>query len=292
VTAVVDLVAQQSAVLDLADRGMHLFSVDHPALPTCIGRHALDRPCDGQRGKHPEPPSWVKASTDVPDVLARMFGRGPRNLAIDAGRSGLLVLDEDAPGELDRLCTDLKVSVPVTFTVSTGKGRHLYLRQPADLPFGNGVGRLAAYKIDVRGRSGYVVGPGSVHATGRRYEVIEPAPVAPVPTWLSDALRPAVAPAPPRVRLEGPATGRAVAGVLRVVLSAPQGRRNGALYWAARRLFERVRDAQLDETAAHLMLSDAASAVGLPGGEAAATIDSARKAVLTPDDRQRSPHGR
>jgi hypothetical protein len=57
----------------LANLGLHLFPVDHPELPRCVGRHAPDRPCDGTRGKHPEPWSWSKASTADAPRLAQAF---------------------------------------------------------------------------------------------------------------------------------------------------------------------------------------------------------------------------
>jgi Bifunctional DNA primase/polymerase, N-terminal len=180
----------------LVTLGMYLFPVDHPELRGCVGRHAPDRPCNGERGKHPEPWSWVRESTNDPGTLDRMFGRGPRNVGIDCGRSRLVVLDEDAPGELDRLCTDHGQQLPKTFTVGTGKGRHVYLRQPAALPFTNAVGALRSYRIDLRGRGGYVVGPGSQHATGRTYSILTVAKIAPVPEWIASLLLP-----PPRRRL-------------------------------------------------------------------------------------------
>ncbi len=282
-TAVVDLAAQQTRAAGFAfARGMHLFPVDHPSLPRCAGRHAPDRRCDGTRGKHPEPRSWRRESTNDPRRVERMFGTGLRNLGVDCGRSRLLVLDEDSPGELDRLCADLEVSLPATFTVSTGKGAHLYFLQPDNLPFGNGVGRLAGYRIDVRGRGGYVVGPGSVHQSGRRYEVADSAPIAPMPEWLADALHPRSHVRPPaqHSQHDGCLSNRMVSGVLRVVLDSHEGGRNNALHWSACRLYERVRDGRLGQDAAVAMLLEAAAAVGLPDGEARATVDSARRAVL------------
>lgn len=278
----VDLVAQQQGALALIDLGLHLFTVDHPDLDECAGRHAPDRPCDGQRGKHPEPWSWARGSTDVALTVARMFGRGPRNVGVDCGRSGLVVLDEDAPGELDRACTDLGVALPATFTVSTGKGQHVYLRQPDGVPWGNARGRLGAYAVDVRGRGGYVVGPGSVHASGREYRIADPSPIADAPEWLGAVLAPpARRPARPRAR---PVTRGGLAGVLRVVLNAREGNRNAALYWSSLRLFERVRDGQVDEEAARSMLLDAAHTTGLGDGESRATVESARRKVFGSDD--------
>ena len=264
--------------------GFAVFPVDHPALPHCIGQHSSRRVCEG-RGKHPAVRRWSEESTTDPARAARLFSAGPRNIGVDAGRSGLLVLDEDAPGELDRAAADVGAAVPVTFTVRTAKGRHLYLRQPDDGPaFGNTTGALRSYRIDVRGRGGFVVGPGSLHASGHEYRPVDPyAAVVPVPAWVGAALRSAPsepAALPVGLRDVSPATRQALAGVLRVVLAAPPGQRNSSLYWSAARLWERVRDGHLEHGQAAGMLDDAAAAVGLPAVEARATIASAQKRVL------------
>lgn len=265
----------------LATLGMYLFPVDHPDLPHCVGRHAPDKPCNGERGKHPVPLSWARESTTDHHQLNQVFTRGPRNVGIDCGRSGLVVLDEDAPGELDRLCAEHGQSMPETFTVSTGKGRHMYFRQPADRPFTNAPGGLRDYRIDVRGRGGYVVGPGSKHATGRTYSLSVVTQVTTIPQWVAQLLRPP-APPPRHAPRDSTATGSrpTLVRLVRVVLNAPEGQRNTTLNWAAYRMFEKVADGQLAETSADMMLLDAASAIGLPEGEARSTIGSARRAVL------------
>lgn len=179
-----------STIPALVDLGMYLFALDHPDLPRCAGRHAPDRPCNGERGKHPVPPSWAKGPTLCATALHRAFGLSLRNVGIDCARSRLVVLDEDGASEMDRLCCDHNQRIPETFTVATGKGRHFYFRQPPDLPFTNAEGELRGYQMNVRGRGGYVVGPGSKHATGRLYTVLVAAAPAPVPGWLAQLLRP------------------------------------------------------------------------------------------------------
>jgi hypothetical protein len=264
----------------LATLGMHLFAVDHPDLPECIGRHAPDRPCNGERGKHPVPLSWAKESTTCRVALHRAFGHGLRNIGIDCGPSRLVVLDEDSPSEMDQLCCDHRQPVPETLTVATGKGRHFYFRQPPELPFTNAEGALRGYQMNVRGRGGYVVAPGSKHASGCTYDLLVAAPVALVPEWIAVLLRPQ-APAPrlaPAPAIAG--SRQALAGLLRVVLEAPAGRRNITLNWAAYRMFEKARAGQVIGAEADEMLLLAATAVGLPEGEARGTIGSARRAVL------------
>ncbi len=78
--------------------------------------------------------------------------------------------------------------MPATFTVTTGKGRHYYFAAPTGVELGNRTGALKGHGVDVRGRGGYVVGPGSLHATGRVYTVENDTDVAPCPTWLVEVL--------------------------------------------------------------------------------------------------------
>lgn len=281
VTAPSAAVVPRDALTALTARGLFLFPVDHPDLPLCVGRHAPDRPCNGDRGKHPVPCSWARESTNDATRLARMFGRGPRNVGVDCGRSRLVVLDEDAPGELERLCLTQRRELPETLTVSTGKGRHVYYRQLGDVPFTNAVGGLRDYRIDVRGRGGYVIGPGSLHQTGRIYTVASAAPIAPVPKWIAELLQP---PAREPSRAVAPdhfaGSRQALTGVLRVILSAQPGTRNAKLFWAASRLFEKSRAGVLSAAAAEALLLDAARAIHLPEGEARGTVASARRGVL------------
>jgi hypothetical protein len=51
---------------------------------------------------------------------------GLANFGVACGPSGLVVLDEDAPGEVERWCVTYGVTLPDTYTVDTGRGRHLY----------------------------------------------------------------------------------------------------------------------------------------------------------------------
>lgn len=230
------------------------------------------------------PWSWPKDSTNDVEFVLRELRKGPRNVAVDCRKSRLLVLDEDEVGGLDRAAELMGTVMPPTFTVSTGKGRHAWFAQSADLPFGNGPGRFKEFGVDVRGRGGYVVAPGSQHQTGRRYEALDwSAPVLPVPDWVSEMLRwvpKATAVARPiNASSTGTASRQVLAGILRITLDAQEGGRNAALYWSSMRLWERVRDGQLTPNAAEGMLLDAAAAINLGHTEARATIASARRAV-------------
>lgn len=186
-----------SAALWLAGQGFAVFPLDHPALDRCAGLHKKEAPCDGTRGKHPATAPTTSATADVPSVIARWAGTGARNVGVLCG-PGLLVVDEDADGELARYCAVVGVEVPATFTVGTAKGRHYYFRVPDGLRFSNAEGALRDYGVNIRSGNGYVVGPGSVHASGVVYTPEDPdAPVATMPDWLCEALRPHGTASPP-----------------------------------------------------------------------------------------------
>jgi len=206
--------------------GAFVFAVDHPGLPESAGAHRPGQPCDGSRGKHPCG-RWSRDSTNDPGEILAVLARG------------LLVVDEDRPGAFAEYAASLGEEIPVTFAVRTGKGTHFYLRQPEGEPLGNGRGKLSGQGIDIRGKRGCTVAPGSVHQTGALYRPVDPSvPLASAPGWLVAALR-AAPPAPgrPAPQRRGFAYGR-LRGVVATVLDAKQAERNCVLYWASCRLAE------------------------------------------------------
>jgi hypothetical protein len=191
--------AQQPDVYALASRGWHLHPLDHPALPRCAGARTAVHDPDSctERGKHPCT-RWSTAATSDPRQLAAWFSGATRNVGIACGPSRLLVVDEDAPGELARYAATVGAAVPPTFTVATGKGRHYYFTAP-EQRITTTEGALRDYAVNIRGQGGYVAGPGSVHATGAVYTVEHDHRVADCPGWLVAAI------------LEQPGAGRAAA---------------------------------------------------------------------------------
>ncbi len=175
------------SALALARRGLYVFPVDHPELDRCagIGRYHDPAACT-ERGKHPSVPFTRDASTDPHQVAAWFTGR-PRNVGVACGPSGLLVVDEDTDGALARYATSVGQTIPDTFTVATGRGRHFYFAR-GGLSLGNAEGALKGSGVNIRGEGGFVVGPGSMHATGTLYTVTNGAEAGPVPDWLVDAV--------------------------------------------------------------------------------------------------------
>ena len=260
--------------------GAFVFAVDHPGMPECAGAHRPEHPCDGQRGKHPCG-RWSRDSTNEPDVIRTVLSRGLRNLGIDCGKSGLLVVDEDRPGAFAAFAAGISEEIPVTFTVVTSKGQHFFLRQPDGEALGNGRGALTGQDIDIRGAGGFVVAPGSVHASGVVYMPLDSSvPVAPAPDWLVTALRtPRHVPAErAAARATSSVHGR-LRGVVAAVLDAKEGERNNTLFWATKRAAEMVEAGQLDQAIAVDALTRAGEAAGLGASEVAGTVASGLRLV-------------
>lgn len=210
--------------------------------------------------------------------------------------SGLLIVDEDRPGAFAEFAASIGEAVEPTFAVTTSKGCHFYYLQAEGTPLGNGRGRLAGHGIDVRGggtgNGGYVVGPGSVHATGVRYVPVESSsPILPVPGWLAEALQPAREPAPARRHAVGPLrpgshAERVLSALVGKVLHARPpapgvpGERNEMLFWAACQGFKHVMHGLLTEADVRSTLLEAAVQNGLGHAGALATINSAHRNVF------------
>ena len=113
------------------------------------------------------------------------------NVGVVTGEiSNLVVLDIDpnhggdaSIGRLERQLAPLPVTVQAT---TGGGGRHLYFTHPGGL-VRNRTG--LAQGIDVRGDGGYIVGPPSVHPSGKHYAWVpgrSPAEITPaaLPRWI------------------------------------------------------------------------------------------------------------
>ena len=176
------------AALALAAAGMHVFPIDHPGLQQCAGvGKDHDRATCTQRGKHPAV-AFTMAATTNPKMIAIWFTGAPRNIGIHCGPSNLVVIDEDKRGELKRYADEHQLQIPHTLVVTTAKGRHYYFAARAGHQVGNTTGAFKGYSIDVRGHNGYVVAPGSIHATGVVYTVLVEEPPAPIPDWIIEAI--------------------------------------------------------------------------------------------------------
>jgi hypothetical protein len=189
-TDVID--AQLDAALALAAAGFYVFPVDHPSLPICAGppspTHDPYSP-QHERGKHPVV-AWKTGASRSEHNIKWWWKNGARNIGIHCGMSGLLALDEDEIGELARFCADHKVPFPVTRKHTTADGYHYLFWDTEDGALGNREGEFKSgdYAINIRSGNGYVVAPGSVHASGFVYTA-DDVPIAPLPAWIPEAIR-------------------------------------------------------------------------------------------------------
>jgi hypothetical protein len=187
-------------------------------------------------GKHPRL-SYSAASVD-PTVLQSWFGSSmDANLGLLTGAaSGIVVLDVDPRHGGDdalRSLTGKHGDLPETWRFLTGgAGEHIVFSAPAGVAVPNSAGLLGE-GLDVRGERGLIVGPGSVHASGRRYEISvdhHPADVdlAAVPAWLLERMTAAPATA-----------GRAKSSETVPAGVVPEGKRNQRLAQLIGRLLAR-----------------------------------------------------
>lgn len=128
----------------------------------------LPRPDADHDGKVPTIP-WKdyqgRHATD--DELQGWFNGELRNLAVVTGAiSGICVVDADSAGAE----AWLNANLPLTpWRVRTARGVHWYYRHPGGRVANRVHAEVPGGTLDLRGDGGYVVGPGSVHATGATY---------------------------------------------------------------------------------------------------------------------------
>ncbi len=157
----------------LAERGMKLF-------PVCA------------RGKTPLIPQWQQRATSDADALSHWFTEHPRcNWGTATGyRSGVFVLDVDGPTGFEALSALINQhsALPITLSVLTARGTHLYFLVPDAQAVRTRTG-FPASGIDVRGDGGYAVIPPSENVSGQRYKFENlSARIAEAPDWLVRAV--------------------------------------------------------------------------------------------------------
>ncbi|MER7577370.1 bifunctional DNA primase/polymerase [Streptomyces sp. NPDC126514] len=282
--------AQLSAALDAASRGWHVF----PLIPGA---------------KRPAVRDWETRATTDRERITRCWTHAPYNVGIATGPSGLIVVDLDTPKGPDDTppaewaahgVTDgadvlallyERHSQPFpadTYSVRTWSGgTHLYFAAPEGEPLRNTAGDSArglGWKVDTRAVGGLVVGAGSIFA-GEPYAVARNAPVAPLPGWLAELLRPA--PLPPQRPVTVPLTARdrrgkflnaAVNGELARVTGSGEHQHNNALYIASVALGQLVAGGELGAFEVTEKLTEAALSVGQGEREARRTIASGLRA--------------
>jgi hypothetical protein len=115
--------------------------------------------------KRPPLIRFKRGATADPPRVAELWRTYPHaNIGVATG-GGTMILDVDSPAA-QRLVDDLQLAPTTTVKTPRG-GRHFYFRGNAPTKAGARPG------LDIRGRGGYAVGPGSIIG-GKRYEWIIP----------------------------------------------------------------------------------------------------------------------
>ena len=232
--------------------------------------------------------AWKKYQDDAPsDAEITNWDASEFNVCIVTGSpSGIVVLDVDSP-EAHKLVDAL--GLPRTPQVRTSRGYHLYFRCPG-FSIRNGV-MIGGEKLDVRGDGGYVIGAGSVHPNGTKYEwTISPdeEAFAAFPSQLIELLNgrkmPIVHSPAGAAAVVLPSTGAAgmdryfeekLGKAREAIAAAEQGQRNDTLFANAAGMAARVSAANLDWQPFADALALSGRSVGLEDKEIERTLESA-----------------
>ncbi len=277
---------QLAAALSYAARGWRVFPLHSP---TRSGGCTCGNADCTQTGKHPRTHHGLKDASSAEGVLRIWWGQQWRraNVAIATGnRSGLVVLDVDPRHEGLRSLTQIQEqfgALPETLKVATGGGgEHWYFQHPGgDILMRTGARVAGLEGLDVRGDGGYVVAPPSWHASGARYDWVDPSiPVASLPDWLLELLMKLPEP-PPEARPALHAVGGLADGQRWLTMAlerAVEGTRNETGFWLACQL----RDDQMSQETAESLMADYAARVPGSGYSLREAMQSLRQAYGAP----------
>ncbi|MFF3451240.1 bifunctional DNA primase/polymerase [Streptomyces sp. NPDC002667] len=290
----------QDAALTAAERGWHVF----PLRPG-TKRPALhgERACTGTGPCEQGHRKWEQRATTDPDRIRAAWSRGPFNVGVATGPSGLLVVDLDTPehkGSSDApdgaatfgaLCERAGHAVPDTYRVRTASGgTHLYFTTPLHVRMANTQGTVAD-SVDTRAWGGYVVAAGSTTPAGA-YEATCGPVVAALPSWLQSVLQSAPKrPQGPSVAVTGQSRRYmdvALADECRKVASAQVGKREATLFQAARALGRFVAWGDLPRHVVEEALQAGGEAAGLSASECRSTLRSALDWSVAHNQRRRA----
>ena len=287
-----------SALYYLNRWGMRAIPIHHPLEN---GACSCGRECSTV-GKHPVPSKWNSLETPMGEKELRFwFGKDQSfNVGVCTGEQsgGLLYLDIDTHKEDQNGFKSLEAieakhgKLPVTLTQKTGgggEGRFFRLEAQDLARIKNKAGKASiAPGLDLRVSGGQTVVPPSLHSSGRRYEWVEyTAPIAEAPRWFVDLCiaesektsEPTPAPAPLRQPSSSDSAIRkyclaALESARNKVLETRDGSRNNELNNQAVAVGSLIQQGGLYLEEATASLVHAATMIGLPAHEAAATVRS------------------
>jgi hypothetical protein len=220
------------------------------------------------------------ASTDA-HIIRTWWRQWPDALvAVPTGEaSGLFVIDLDGARHVEAKDWLERYSpyLPETRQHATKSGGcHLLFKHQSGLR--NSTSKLAK-GVDTRGEGGYIcwwpfhLGLNAPHKLGN--------PLAELPEWLAEELKPPpakVIPFRPVFGKQGGSAYRKVHGILNAVATAREGERNSLVYWGACRITDMIVNRELGSTegaSSFQSLYLVSINLGLPEREVARTIQSA-----------------
>jgi len=126
---------------------------------------------------------WQNLATTDPVQIEKWHEENPQyNCGAVAKPDGFWFLDCDAPNLQQTIEAETGQLFPPTFSVRSSKGIHYYFRQTdASRKTGN-VSVEGLFDAQVNNK--YVVAPGSIHPSGKCYEVLNDTAIAEAPDWL------------------------------------------------------------------------------------------------------------
>ncbi|MGW1722327.1 bifunctional DNA primase/polymerase [Streptomyces sp. NPDC002306] len=282
-----------NTALTTAQRGWHVFPL-RPGTkrPALHGEAACTRTGACEAGHR----KWEQRATTNPDRIRATWSRGPFNVGIATGPSGLLVVDLDMPKDnsnadapsgaatFGALCERTGQPVPATYRTRTASGgEHLFFAAPESARLGNTAGSLAPL-VDTRGWGGYVVAAGSTTPAGP-YTVNDDTTPAELPAWLLRLLEspPAPQPAAPFAWPTISGSRAAIAALereCRAVLGSPEGAGNITLNRSAFKVGRFVAWGDLPRQVVEEAFQAVGESRGLTVAECRATIRSALDSSL------------
>lgn len=163
------------AAVALANFGWHVFPV-HPKAKTPATQHGLK-----------------DATRDIVRITNFWLRNPNHNIGVRCGvESGIIVLDVDDRNGGNESLRELEKQygeLPKTLSVVTpGGGQHYYFRYNDSMGEIHNTAGYPAPGCDIRAQNGYVLAPPSINDKGKRYEVDERSPIAPMPAWLLEKL--------------------------------------------------------------------------------------------------------
>jgi putative DNA primase/helicase len=181
-----------SAALEYAQCGWWVIPLQSVHNGVCTCRKGAE--CDQKPGKHPRTKHGFKDASAESAVIREWWRRWPdANIGIVTGKvSGRLVgLDVDPKHGGDKSLAKLEEKygkLPDTHKVRTGGGGwHLYFIVPGGVEVRCSIGEIGD-GLDVKAEGGYLVGAGSLHESGNRYEIENSMPPVACPAWLLELM--------------------------------------------------------------------------------------------------------